>query len=76
MDNRARMVPGRVEKGVPERGEKDYRLDAKLSLEAYTQIIIYLIREYNHSILPDYPLDQDMVKAGLVPTQSTYGIGV
>ena len=68
MDNRARMVPGRVEKGVPERGEKDYRLDAKLSLEAYTQIIIYLIREYNHSILPDYPLDQDMVKAGLVPT--------
>jgi putative transposase len=69
MDNRSRpMVPGGVEKGVPERGEKDYRLDAKLSLEAYTKIIIHLIKEYNHSILTDYPMDQDMVKAGLIPT--------
>ncbi|MBV6716561.1 Mu transposase C-terminal domain-containing protein [Paenibacillus chitinolyticus] len=69
MDSRTRpMIPGGVKKGVPERGEKDYRLDAKLSIEAYTQIIIHLIREYNHTILHDYPLDQDMVKAGLVPT--------
>ncbi|WP_219834242.1 Mu transposase C-terminal domain-containing protein [Paenibacillus sp. R14(2021)] len=69
MDSRARpMLPGGVEKGVPERGEKDHRLDAKLSLEAYIQIMILLIREYNHSILPDYPMDQDMVRAGLVPT--------
>jgi putative transposase len=69
MDNRTRpLVPGGVEKSVPERGEKDYRLDAKLSIEAYTQIIIHLIREYNHTILTDYPMDQDMVREGLVPT--------
>ncbi|WP_340397445.1 hypothetical protein NST50_29675 [Paenibacillus sp. FSL E2-0202] len=69
MDNRTKpLVPGRVEKGVPERGEKDYRLNAKLSIEAYIQIIIVLIKEYNHTILSDYPLDQDMVKAGLIPT--------
>jgi putative transposase len=69
MDSRIRpVVPGHVEKGVPERGEKDYRLDAKLSLESYTQIIILVIKEYNHTILPDYPLDEDMVRAGLIPT--------
>jgi len=61
-------VPGYVEDGVPERGEKDYRMDAKFALDAYIQINILIINAYNHSILPDYPMDQDMVRAGLVPT--------
>lgn len=40
-------IPGAVNKRQMERGERDYRLDGKLTLYEFTQIILAFIRDYN-----------------------------
>jgi len=57
-------LPGAVRKR--ERGERDHRLDAKLDLQAFTQIMIKTILHYNKSkILTDYPASEDMIQDGV-----------
>jgi putative transposase len=54
------FVPGAVRD--LERGDKDYRLQACLTLRDMRQLMIYRILEYNHShSLKDYDLDEDMI---------------
>ncbi|WP_209440918.1 DDE-type integrase/transposase/recombinase [Paenibacillus maysiensis] len=43
------FLPGYVDKDFQERGARDYRLDAKLTLEQFTQIMIKQILKYNTS---------------------------
>ncbi|WP_239060441.1 hypothetical protein, partial [Acidithiobacillus ferrooxidans] len=40
-------VPGAVRRVARERGDLDYRLDAKLDLNAFTEIMIYNTLSYN-----------------------------
>lgn len=40
-------IPGAVNKRQLERGERDYRLDSKLTLYEFTQIILAFVRDYN-----------------------------
>lgn len=59
-----RRQPGWVDKQRP-RGGRDYRLDAALTLEQFTRLIIELILHNNRArrlrtqVPPDYPLAQD-----------------
>ncbi len=51
--------PGAVHE-VRERGEPDYRLDATLTLEDFTEMLIVLILHYNHN----HSIQEDMLPLG------------
>ncbi|CEG25317.1 Tn7-like transposition protein B [Bacillus sp. B-jedd] len=69
MNNKSKpIIPGFVSKSVKERGEKDSRLNAVLTIKEFTKIMILLVLEYNNSIVDSYPLDRDMLEQNLVPT--------
>lgn len=60
------LSPGIVLSDFRERGAKDYRLDAKLTLKDFNKIIIECILFHNnHHILKYYQRDKDMVKDNL-----------
>jgi len=54
--------PGHVEKQPRERGVRDHRLDAKLTLEQFEKKMIYTILRYNVRHMADYPLDAFMIR--------------
>jgi len=54
--------PGHVKKGASERGARDPRLDAKLTLEQFERKMIYTILRNNVRHLADYPLDASMIR--------------
>lgn len=49
------FIPGKIDGTFRERGDKDYRLDAKLTLKEFTAIIVRTILYHNnHHILKNY----------------------
>lgn len=65
-DTFIRWIPGAVR--TRERGDPDYRLEAKLTPQEFTRILIMMMIEYNlfHRI-KDYPLEPSMMRDGLEP---------
>ncbi|PLR75792.1 DNA-binding protein [Bacillus sp. V3-13] len=62
------MLPGYVDKDFQERGARDYRLDAVLTLDEFTKIIIKQILHYNQKhYLKDYVRDEDLVYDDVMP---------
>ncbi|MEK4299304.1 Mu transposase C-terminal domain-containing protein [Oceanobacillus sp. FSL W8-0428] len=62
------MLPGYVDKDFQERGTRDYRLDAVLTLDEFTKIIIKQILYYNQKhYLKDYVRDEDLVHDDVLP---------
>lgn len=61
-------MPGIVHKDYKERGGRDYRLDAKLTLKAFERVIVLTILEHNHSVLNGYALEKEMMEINLLPT--------
>lgn len=61
-------MPGIVHKDFKERGGRDYRLDAKLTLKAFERVIVLTIIEHNNSIINGYSLEKEMMKINLLPT--------
>lgn len=50
------------------RGEKDYRLDASLTLKEFSKLLITHILDYNaNHYIKDYPKDQQIVADGVEP---------
>lgn len=65
-DTFIKWTPGAVRKR--ERGDPDYRLEAKLTMYEFTRILIMMTIEYNlfHRI-DDYPLEPSMMSDGVEP---------
>ncbi|WP_163528057.1 Mu transposase C-terminal domain-containing protein [Halobacillus ihumii] len=62
------FLPGYVDKDFQERGARDYRLDAKLTIEQFTQLIIQQVIYYNTKhYLKDYLRDEDMIQDEVKP---------
>lgn len=61
-------TPGAIQKEYRERGDRDYRLDATLSLKEFTAMIITLVLHHNHKIVDKYPMEKEMIADSLVPT--------
>lgn len=61
-------TPGAIQKEFRKRGDKDYRLDAKLTLEDFTQIYIHMVLHHNSKIIDKYPMDKEMVEDEITPT--------
>lgn len=55
-------LPAATSLKLRERGERDNRLDATLTLEEFTKLIIGLILKHNnHKYMENYPITQDMI---------------
>ncbi|MCC7682744.1 transposase family protein [Janthinobacterium sp. FW305-128] len=59
-------APGYVDKNHVARVDADYRLDAKLTLHEFTQIVIHSVLHHNNTVITGYPLDNEMVSEGVV----------
>ncbi|UVK83116.1 transposase family protein [Pseudomonas sichuanensis] len=63
-----RWLPGGVAAREKERGERDYRLDARLNLKEFTRIIIKSVLHYNRHHRQPERLTQAMMSDGVEPT--------
>ncbi|MBB6215103.1 hypothetical protein HNQ80_001192 [Anaerosolibacter carboniphilus] len=62
------ILPGTVDFNTRERGDKDYRLDAKLDIYQFTQVIIKCILHHNnHHFLKNYNREEMMIEDDIEP---------
>lgn len=59
--------PGAIQKEYRERGDKDYRLDATLTLREFTEILIKLVLYHNTKTIDEYPATIEMVNDNITP---------
>lgn len=60
-------TPGAIEKEYRKRGDKDYRLDATLTLHEFTRFFINMILQHNKSIIEKYPVEKEMLEDEILP---------
>jgi len=65
-------TPGYVDKDFKQRGGRDYRLDAALTLQEFTAILLSAILEYNNRPLRTRPQSGEMVRQGIPPTPAEW----
>lgn len=61
-------LPGIIMTKYRERGQRDYRKDAKMDIYEFTQIVIDAVLERNALIMDNYPLEKELVWAGVYPS--------
>ena len=61
------FLPGYIDKDFRQRGARDYRLNAQMDIDQFTELIIELIRYHNTSELKTYNRDQEMISDNVVP---------
>ncbi|MDZ5474184.1 DDE-type integrase/transposase/recombinase [Bacillus sp. 31A1R] len=62
------FLPGYVHSNYGERGSSDYRLDAAITIDEYTKILIYFVNYYNQNFyIKDYVRDSDMIEDEVEP---------
>lgn len=61
-------LPGIIMKKFRERGERDYRKNAKLDIKEFTQIVIEAVLERNAMVMENYPLEKELVQGGVEPS--------
>lgn len=63
------FLPGHIQSDFGERGATDYRLEAKLTLEQYTKILINFVLFYNKNhYMENYLRDENMIRENVKPT--------
>ena len=60
-------VPGYVEPDFRQRGARDYRLDAALTIDEFTAVIISCVLAHNLRRIRDYPRDAQMIADDVQP---------
>ncbi|WP_239005453.1 Mu transposase C-terminal domain-containing protein [Gloeothece citriformis] len=61
------FLPGFVDKDFRQRGARDYRLDARLDINQFTEIILELIFYHNAHELKTYNRDEEMIADDVPP---------
>jgi hypothetical protein len=61
-------TPGAIQKEYRKRGDRDYRLDATLTLEEFTKIYIKIVLHHNSKIIDKYPMEKEMIEDEIVST--------
>ncbi|MED4534175.1 Mu transposase C-terminal domain-containing protein [Metabacillus fastidiosus] len=62
------FLPGFIDVDFRQRGSRDYRLDAKLTLQDFTKLIVMNILDYNNNhYLKYYLRDKNLVQDDIVP---------
>ncbi|AXQ50902.1 Mu transposase C-terminal domain-containing protein [Lysinibacillus fusiformis] len=63
------FLPGYIQSDFGERGASDYRLEAKLTIDQYTKILINFVLFYNKNYyMEDYMRDEKMIEENVKPT--------
>lgn len=60
-------VPGDVEPDFRQRGARDYRLDATMTIDEVTAVVISCVLAHNIRRLRDYPRDAQMIAEDVPP---------
>ncbi|AKA71486.1 Mu transposase C-terminal domain-containing protein [Clostridium scatologenes] len=63
-------TPGAIQKEFRKRGDRDYRLDATLTLEEFTRIYINLVLLHNNKIIDKYQMEKEMLLDNVPPIPS------
>ena len=63
-------TPGAIQKEYRKRGDRDYRLDATLTLEEFTKIYINLVLHHNNKVIDKYPMEKEMLLDNVLPIPS------
>jgi hypothetical protein len=63
-----RKTPGAIQKEFRKRGDRDYRLDATLTLYEFTKIYINIVLHHNNKIIDRYPIEKEMLEDEIIPT--------
>ncbi|GAA0758999.1 transposase [Clostridium sartagoforme] len=61
-------TPGSIQKEFRKRGDRDYRLDATLTLVEFTRIYINIVLHHNNKIIEKYPMDKEMIADEIAAT--------
>ncbi|WP_128943897.1 Mu transposase C-terminal domain-containing protein [Bradyrhizobium zhanjiangense] len=61
------FAPGYVESDYGQRGAHDYKLDAKLNIYEFTQLVIYAVLEHNSEPVSGFRMPAGMIADGLNP---------
>ncbi|MEI4827979.1 Mu transposase C-terminal domain-containing protein [Bacillus sp. FJAT-53711] len=61
------FLPGYIETDFQERGAKDPRKQAALTVEQYTKIIIYFILHHNSRYMKEYKRNKEMIEQDVSP---------
>lgn len=61
-------TPGSIQKEFRKRGDRDYRLDATLTLEEFTRIYINIVVHHNSKIIDGYNMEKEMIEDEIIPT--------
>ncbi|KAB7678404.1 Mu transposase C-terminal domain-containing protein [Bacillus sp. B1-WWTP-T-0.5-Post-4] len=61
------FLPGYIDSDFRERGAEDYRKQATLTVEQYTQIIIYFILHHNNRYMREYKRNKEMIEQDVAP---------
>ncbi len=60
-------TPGTIQKEFRKRGDRDYRLDATLTLEEFTKVYINIVLHHNSKTIDKYPLEKEMIADEITP---------
>lgn len=61
-------TPGAIQKEFRKRGDRDYRLDATLTLEEFTKIYINIVLHHNSKVIDKYPIEKEMIEDEIIAT--------
>lgn len=61
------FLPGYIDKDFRQRGGKDYRLDSRLNIDEFTEIIIEIILYHNSHELKNYKRDEQIIANEIPP---------
>ncbi|MEG0308344.1 MAG: DDE-type integrase/transposase/recombinase [Clostridium sp.] len=61
-------TPGAIQKEFRKRGDRDYRLDATLTLEEFTRVYINIVLHHNNKVIDKYSMEKEMIEDEIVPT--------
>lgn len=59
-------APGAIQKEFRKRGDRDYRLDATLTLREFTEIYINIVLHHNSKLIYKYPMTKEMIENNIV----------
>jgi len=60
-------TPGAIEREYRKRGDRDYRLDATLTLNEFTRFFINMVLQHNKSVIEKYPVEKEMLEDEILP---------
>lgn len=61
-------TPGAIQKEFRRRGDRDYRLNATLTLEEFTKIYINIVLHHNSKIIDKYLMEKEMIADEIIAT--------